>query len=214
VVAAQFARKRFFYASTAFLINIDFNGNAGTDGAKIGPALVGIGSTDYWNSYDPVEFSSTDVTCLTGFGYSYGNVYSNQPYLPLYNYDHKLSVASLQRVPPLLATAGTSTAFDVMLRRYVGGPGVSNTFNLRNVPFGDFILYVYSYYPTAAATDVYASANGEAPVHKTLANSGVPATWMESVNYVAFPMTVGASHKVSLAVYGYLSGLQLIKTGT
>lgn len=53
------------YASKPeLLISIDFNGN----GEKTGPAATGITSIDYWNVYDPVEFStSSSAACYSYF---------------------------------------------------------------------------------------------------------------------------------------------------
>jgi len=200
--------KRYFTPdATQLLVNVDFNGT----GLKQGPAQVGKTASDYWNVYTPASYTATvDHTC--GYGYGYGWVFSSAPLIPLLNYDRSLSVVYLERVAPLTSAAGTQSTFDPMLNTYAGGPSVPNTFNLRNIPPGSYTLYVYSA-AASGTSSVYIGVNGGAPVLHTVNNTAA-TSFVAGQNYVAVSAAVNSTGKMSFAVYGYLSGLQLLRTGS
>lgn len=201
--------KRYFSGSNTIRVNVNVNGE---NPVKTGQAYVGVSASDYWNIYDPLDFTSSPTPCVTASATTYGTVYSAQPWLTLKDYQKLASPIRLQRVTPLVSTAGFLDAFDPMLQTYAGGPSVSNTFNFRNVPAGNYVLYVYGYATSAGTTNVYAAANSDTPVLKTLTHGAVLNTFSEYGNFVKYPLTVGGSGKISLSTYGYLSGIQLVSS--
>jgi hypothetical protein len=216
VTSVMHDSKRYFSKNSGFLLNIDFNGN----GTTIGNAAIGNTPTDYWNVYAPLDFTSTETVCNSvGYGYGYGyadygynigHVFSSNPLIPLLNSDNTLSLAMLERVPPLTSDHGAVSGFSSLMSTYLGGESCANTFNLRNVPEGSYILYVYSNSATTSTSYIYASANGDTPTRFTLVNE-VVSSYVENKNYIKLAVNVNFSRKVSFAVYGYLSGIQLLR---
>lgn len=211
VTAAIVNGKQYFSSNAKYLLNINFNAAAGLV-LKKGKAVAGFSTEDVWNDYVPVNFTESNVVCDYTYSYSHSYAYSATPWLQLNQYTGQVGVSMLQRIAPLTSVSGTLNAFDPMLQTFVGGVGESNTFNIRNVPPGAYDIYVYSYKPTTGTTSVYTSANGATPVLQTITHGSVLTTWVEGQNYVKRSLYVTTSRKVSVSVYGTLSGLQLVRT--
>lgn len=207
VTALFFSGIRYFVGASLspFLLNIDFNGN----GTKIGPAVAGFGPTDYWNVYAPVTFLATPNSgCyITGAE----SVTFNLPQvLPLLDYKSNTSPVVFERLAPILSAAGSNASFDPMLATYMGDGEAIPTFNLRNIPPGQYTLYLYT--NQAGGTLFYIWLNG--------VYVGAPAfvqpaghTVFDSSNTLSYTFTVTSSLQVlSIGFEGYISGLQLLNT--
>jgi hypothetical protein len=189
------------------LVNIDFNGA----GNKAGAAATGILSTDYWNVYTPISFDQVTVTKGGGYG-CVGVEFTNDPVVYLLDY--------LQRETPIwferqfmVSNAGTSSRFDRMLSTWAGGYNVGvpyeNTFSLRDVPPGNYVLYLYANEGTAPNTSTfYVSVDAGSPTVKTNTPTST-AAFVDNRNYVQFPLTLAAQGTIHIRCYGYIAGLQL-----
>jgi hypothetical protein len=191
------------------LVNIDFNGN----GSKTGLAASGIAATDYWNVYAPISFDQVVVTKGSGYGYGcVGVEFTNDPVVYLVDYQRLETPIWFER-QFMVSNAGTSSRFDPMLSRWAGGynSGVpyENTFSLRDVPPGNYVLYLYANEGTVPDTSTfYVSVDIGAPTVKTNTPTGT-AAFVNNRNYVQFPLTLSAQGTVHIRCYGYIAGLQL-----
>jgi hypothetical protein len=201
---------------TPFLINIAFNG----DGSKTGLAATGYDTTDYWNVYTPSDFYATIAySCYYSYGYSYGTSFydfSDAPVLCLRTYQNESSPVLLERVAPLFSAAGTAASWDNMLKRWIGGylgpVPYENTFRLRNLPAGNFNLFLYANqgaFPMAST--FYVSVNAGLPTSQTN-NPIVTPVFVEGSNYVKYALVIPANGYITIKAVGYLSGLQLQRT--
>lgn len=192
-------------------INVDFNG----DGTKTGIGAVG-GLNDYWNVYAAGAFNQT---YNSSFGYYYyyyygctGYTFNTTPQMWLNDARNIKSPVWLERVANATAAHGQSVWFDPMLSTYIGGNGEENFFAVRGLPRGTYQLYVYGNDGTVPnTTTVYVAVDDALPEVKQTNPTGVPA-FVENANYVRFQVVVSSGSTVSVKVYGYLAGLQLIRT--
>lgn len=195
-----------------FLVNVDFNG----DGSKSGEAASGVGATDYWNVYTPISFES--VLTAHGAGYGYGCVgyeFTADPVVYLLDYAQVRTPVWFER-QVMVSNAGTSSWFDAMLSRWAGGynSGVpyENTFSLREVPPGDYVLYLYANEGTPPDTSTfYVSVDAGAPTVKSNTPT-LTAAFVDNGNYVQYPITLAAKGTIHIKAYGYIAGLQLQRT--
>jgi hypothetical protein len=191
------------------LVNIAFNGN----GSKTGLAANGIAATDFWNVYTPVSFDQVVVT--TGGGYGYGCVgleFTNDPVVYLLDYAQVETPIWFER-QFMVSNAGTSSRFDPMLSRWAGGYNsgtpYENTFSLRDVPPGNYVLYLYANEGTPPDTSTfYVSVDNGAPTVKTNTPTGT-AAFVVDRNYVQYPLTLTAKSTIHIRCYGYIAGLQI-----
>lgn len=191
------------------LVNIDFNG-AGT---KTGVAANGIAATDFWNVYTPISFDQMVVT--KGGGYGSGCVgieFTNDPVVYLVDYAQLETPIWFER-QFMVSNAGTSVRFDPMLSTWAGGYNAGtpyeNTFSLRDVPPGSYVLYLYANEGTAPDTSTfYVSVDGGAPTVKTNTPIGTSA-FVNNRNYVQYPLTLATKGTIHIKCYGYIAGLQL-----
>jgi hypothetical protein len=191
------------------LLNIDFNGN----GTKSGLAASGIAASDHWNVYTPISFDQVAVS--KGGGYGYGCVgveFTNEPVVYLRNYVQLETPIWFER-QFLVSNAGTSVQFDPMLATwaggYNGGTPYENTFSLRDVPPGDYVLYLYANEGTPPDTSTfYVSVDAGSPTVKTNTPT-VTAAFVNNGNYVQYSLTLTAKSTVHIKCYGYIAGLQL-----
>ena len=212
---------------TPLLINIDFNG----DGSKTGLAATGVADTDYWNVYTPVDFWATvTYACYYypysyygywfGYGYGYGTLdfyaFNEAPVLCLQNYANQRSPVLLQRIAPLFSAAGSAASWDNMLKTWVGGYlgmiPYENTFRIRNLPAGNYDLFLYANegtFPTAST--FYVAVNTGLPTAQSNSPIVTPL-FVEGSNYVKFQLVVPANGYITFKAVGYLSGLQLQRT--
>jgi hypothetical protein len=194
------------------LINIDFNG----DGTKTGLAAAGLSATDYWNVYTPTNFlASVAYACYAYYPYGF-YTFNEAPVVCLQDYANERSSVFLQRVAPLDATAGVATNIDRMLDTWIGGYlgliPYENTFRIRNLPAGNYDLFLYAnqgVYPSAST--FYVSVNTGLPTSKFNSPIVTPV-FAENSNYVKFQLAVPASGYITFKTVGYLSGLQLQRT--
>jgi len=211
---------------TPLLINIDFNGNGG----KAGLAATGLSDEDYWNVYTPVDFGTIAASnCYYSasvygfwFGYGYGFAsleffsFTEAPVLCLQTYANERSPVILERIAPLYSAAGSGASWDDMLETWVGGylgpVPYENTFRIRNLPAGNFDLYLYANegtFPTAST--FYVAVNAGLPTSQSN-NPVVTPVFVEGSNYVKFSLVVPANGYITFKAVGYLSGLQLQRT--
>ena len=141
---------------------------------------------------------------------------------PLFQLDYSSSGPSpivLRRIPDMTASVGANGAqFDEMLRRWVGGSGITNTFWLMGVPAGTYDLYLYT---GSTVTTIFTIMVNGGTYHVATATPTGVAAFTLSNNYVKFsnlvvPATVRAFKPVmieggmiEIKVEGTLSGLQL-----
>jgi hypothetical protein len=195
-------------AQNSMLISIAFNGN----GSKIGPAVVGISSSDYWNNYEPVGFGPQLVV---GNGSNCtGYLFLIDPVAFLLDHAEADTTVWLER-QSMVADRGTSAWFDPMLSRwagaYSGATPLENTFSLRGVPAGDYTLYLYANQGTLPDTSTfYVSVNEDAPTVKSNAPTGI-AAFVEDANYVAFDLSLSEESVIHITSYGFIAGLQLFR---
>ena len=212
---------------TPYLINIDFNGN----GTKTGLAATGYADTDYWNVYTPVDFWSVaaDVCYYYpntyygywfGYGYGYGALdfytFNAAPVLCLNDYTGRQSNTILERIAPLFSAAGSGASWDAMLATWVGGylglVPYENTFRIRNLPAGNYDLFLYAnngVFPSASA--FYVAVGADLPASQNN-NPTVTPQFLEGSNYVKFQLTLPANSYITFKAVGYLAGLQLQRT--
>lgn len=198
------------FNAPTLLVNVAFNG----DGSKVGPGATSMTDTDYWNVYTPADFLATaSSTC---YYYYYGGsgtlayyTFSTSAVVELKDYTETRSPIFLERVAPLFSAAGSGASWDNMLKLWVGGylgpVPYENTFKLRNMPAGNYVLYLYS---NQGPTTFYAAVNQDLPVAKANSPTGTTA-FIENANYVSYSLTVPASGSIVFKAVGYLSGLQL-----
>jgi hypothetical protein len=197
-------------ARASLLINIAFNGN----GSKVGPAVAGVIPADYWNNYDPVGFGPLVIT--GGYYYNCLNYTTTvDPVVFLLDYAQANSTIWLER-QSMVADKGTSAWFDPMLSRwagaYSGGTPLENTFSLRGVPAGNYVLYLYANQGTPPdISTFYVSVDDGAPTVKSNTPTGT-AAFVENANYVKFNLSLGAESIIHIKVYGFIAGLQLFRT--
>lgn len=210
-------------APTPYLINVDFNGN----GAKTGLAATGYTSNDYWNTYAPVDFLAVaSATCYYaglaygywfGFGYGYATssyyTFNVSPVLCLNDYTGQRSKTILERIAPLFSAASSAASWDQMLGTWIGGYvgplPYENTFRLRNLPAGNYDLYLYANQGTVpSASTFYASAGTDMPTAQGNNPTGV-SQFVEGGNYVKFQLTVPSNGYITFKAVGYLAGMQL-----
>lgn len=189
------------------LVNIDFNGA----GNKSGLAATGILPSDYWNVYTPISFDQVVVTKGGGYG-CVGIEFTNEPVVYLLDYLSLETPIWFER-QFMVSNAGTSTRFDPMLSRWAGGYNAGtpyeNTFSLRDVPPGNYVLYLYANEGTAPNTSTfYVSVDAGAPTVKTNTPTAT-AAFVDNRNYVQFPLTLAAQGTIHIRCYGYIAGLQI-----
>jgi hypothetical protein len=189
------------------LFNLDFNGA----GDKSGAAVVGSPG-DVWNAIPAMDFGA-----LTNYYNCYGGVKfpSSQGFF-LNDLNGQATKVWFQR-GVLTAAAGQTPFFDPMLSTWVGGyTGITplvNSFTLRNLPAGTYDLYVYANGGATNDSSTFYSSVDSAPPSIKTATPTLTAEWVEDANYVHFDsLAVPAKGSVTVAVYGYLAGLQLIRT--
>lgn len=196
------------------LINIAFNG----DGSKVGLGATGVADTDYWNVYTPVDFLATaSAACYyfvaTPSGTETHYAFSSAPALYLNSYEGQRSPVFLERVAPQFSAASSTSSWDDMLKCWIGGyvgpVPYENTFRLRNLPAGQYSLYLYANQGTFPSTSTfYASVNTASPTSLSVSTTIVHA-FSENKNYVKFSLTVPARGYITFKAVGYLSGMQL-----
>jgi hypothetical protein len=146
-------------------------------------------------------------------------LYSSSPIVQLADFTGKLSPAVLQRIPNMTADQGANgSQFDEMLRRWVGGTGITNTFQLVDVLVGTHDLYLYT--GSLVVTKFTVTVNGGTPQIATATPTGV-RTFAQNNNFVVFrnlvvPLTKRANSPeiytggmIEIKVEGTISGLQL-----
>jgi hypothetical protein len=191
------------------LINIAFNGNS----SKVGPAVAGVIPADYWNNYEPVGFGPLVIT--GGYYYNCLNYTTTvDPVVFLLDYAQADTTIWLER-QSMVADKGTSAWFDPMLSRwagaYSGGSPLENTFSLRGVPAGNYVLYLYANQGTLPDTSTfYVSVNDGAPTVKSNTPT-VTAAFVENANYVKFNLSLSQESIIHIKAYGFLAGLQLFR---
>lgn len=200
---------RYFLNPEPALWNVAFNGN----GTKLGYAAIGLSESDVWNVYQPIAFEE-----ITQYYYACGEpsrTFSAEPLFYLDSHAGNVTPVALERISPLQAVGGSGMSWDELLKAWVGGWNSStpyfNTFRIRNLPAGNYQLFLYANQGTLSEASVfYASIDGSTPVQKTNAPSGT-AGFVENVNYVRYAITVAGGQNILIRVYGYLSGLQLFR---
>lgn len=198
-------------AVNSLLLNVDFNGN----GSKTGPAATGISADDYWLVYNAGSFAMS-----SSYGYYYyyhctGTTFSSNPQVFLYDSAQNKTGVRFERVASATATAGTSVQFDPMLSTWIGGNGGTpeeNFFAVKGLPVGSYDLYLYANEGALPnSSTFYVAVDNGVPTSKSTSTT-VTAAFVEDANYVKFSISVGSSSSVSVKAYGYLAGLQLIRT--
>lgn len=143
------------------------------------------------------------------------STFSADPVLRLYDYAGGLSPAILERVAPIAATASGSVSWDNMLKTWVGGySGTTPTdsiFRIRNIPAGDYDLYLYASHGTYPVASVFYVGIGtnEPTMAQYNHPNGTVAVFSEGTNYVKYELTIPSTGYFTFRVLGYLSGLQL-----
>ena len=200
----------FIGPAPVYQVNVDFNG---AQGAKTGRAVVGVGTSDFWNVYTPVSFIESEYTDCYFDGY-FGTIFSAAPDQWLFDYLNRQTTIRLEKVAPLSADAGTQASFDAMLSTYVGGYDflsvpIENTFKLKGIPAGNYELYLYGITKLdLLPTDFYVTVNQGAPIALSLTPT-LPSSFVEGDNYVVQNLVLSANDIVTVKAVGYLSGLQL-----
>jgi len=195
-------------------LNVDFNGN----GSKSGAAAAGE-TGDFWNVYAAGAFTATPSGSY-GYGYGYyyyyysycsGVTFNTTPQVFLRTAGNVLSTIWLERIANASGASGSSAWFDPMLSTYIGGAGEENFFAVRGLPAATYDLYVYGNDGTVPnTTTVYVAVDNGTPQVKQTAPTVTPA-FIENANYVRFQIVTQSGSTVSVKVYGYLAGLQLIR---
>jgi hypothetical protein len=214
-------------ANRRFLLNLDFNGT----GDKQGWAATGFTNTDYWNVISTNSLVANPATeCSYGpfnvYGYWFGSgeqfanlqfsTFNNSPVLCLKDYLEKQSPVVLLRLANQAMTAGNSVSWDSMLGTWIGGYDLSgapeiNRFCLVGVPRGNYKLYLYANNGTPPNTSTFQVALANSyPQSKTLVTTSLPE-FVENGNYVVFDLNAPTKTRIYITVFGYLSGLQLIR---
>ena len=191
------------------LVSIDFNGQGNKNGAAV------VGSTgDVWHTVQPLDF---EPTASSGYyGYCYGGT-SFPADLGFFLNDYRGSSTKVFFERLLLtAASGISSFFDPMLSSWVGGySGVTpliNGFSIRTLPRGTYDVYAYSNGGvTSDPTTVYFSADAGLPVPQT-ATPTLTTNWVEGGNYLKSTLTVVDRGSITLMAYGYLAGVQVLRT--
>src|SRR5271157_307866 len=197
-------------APVPVLFNLDFNGQ----GNKTGPARIGFSPSDVWNAVTALDFAPIPVAPY--YGYCAGGVtFPAAMGLFLNDYHGSPTKVFLER-DLLTASSGVASFFDPMLNSWVGGyTGVTpklNSFTVRNLPKGTYDVYVYANGGTTSdPSTVYTSVNGGAPLMQTINTTGATG-WVENGNYVHTQQIVPPAGQLIFVVYGYLSGIQLLRT--
>ena len=211
VVSLVYGGIRYFQdisLNSPFLTNIDFNGA----GNKTGLAATGLTTGDFWNVYSAGSFA---VTSSGGSGYYYyctGTTYSRNPQVFLYNHLNEKTAVRLERVASASGTGGSSSQFDPMLSTWIGANGGTpeeNFFAIKGLPAGNYDLYLYA--NEGASSTFYVAVDNGTPAIKSTSSTGT-AAFIADANYVKFSVSVGSSSSVSVKAYGYLAGLQLMRT--
>lgn len=209
VISAVASAVRYFWPvpNRALLFNLDFNGN----GSKIGLAAVGVTATDYWNATAPSDYGPTYVyTCVSA-----STTYPMTPVFFMRDYTGTATAVAYERVT-LSSFGGTSAWFDPMLSTWIGGYTGSgpreNSFNLRNLPVGNYLFYFYANDGTPPDTSTfYVAVNSGSPAGKTNTPT-VVAAWVEDGNYVVLPVAIAAlTDVVHVQMFGYASGCQIYR---
>lgn len=192
------------------LFNVDFYG----DGTKIGAAATWVTDTDFWNVYDPVDFTLVGYACYYAYGgYGYlGMAYNQPPLVPLNDYQGRHSKVFLERVLPLSSAAGAATSWDPMMATWVGGYTGStpyvNTFGLRGLPRGNYTIYLYSEQGSPPHVSYFqVTVDGYTQTGQT--NPTGASAFSSGENYVAFDISLGYRSVVLFTTSGYLSGMQI-----
>jgi len=203
---------RYFIPSAPIpvLFNLDFNGQ----GNKTGLARVGFTSADLWNVITALDFAPIPVA--PGYGYCAGGVTFPATMGLFLNDFHGFPTKVFLERGLLTASAGLAAFFDPMLSSWIGGyAGASpklNSFTIRNLPKGTYDVYVYANGgATAQLSTVYLSVNGGIPLVQTINTTGT-ADWVENGNYAHSQQVIPVAGQLTFAVYGYLSGVQLLRT--
>lgn len=200
---------RYFYdllSSRPYLLNVDFNGS----GAKVGPAAIGMGDEDYWTTYTPVNFStSLDYSC------GYGIIFSSTPVVWLSDYRGVRTAARIEKlVEPPSPFYGAATSWDPMLASWIGGYSglipVETFFVVKGLPSGNLRVLLYA---NQGNTTFMVSVDNGTIASQGNAPSVVP-DFAEGVNYAEFPVTLGVGSFLTVKVFGYLSGMQIIRVGS
>lgn len=202
---------RYFFppVPSQVLFNLDFNGQ----NAKIGAAVAGA-EGDAWNAIEAIDFTPSGSS---GYGYGYcpgGTVFPAPMGYFLNDYRGQPSKVFFERLA-LTGSSGISPFFDPMLSAWVGGySGMTplvNSFSIRNLPGGSYTIYVYANGGlTAAGSSVYYSADSGAPSGQNIMTT-VATDWVEGGNYMASTLVVQNRGKINITVYGYLSGVQILR---
>lgn len=145
--------------------------------------------------------------------------YSDDPIAQLTLSDSEGTPIILRRIPDQSGTVGANGAqFDELLRRWVGGAGITNVWWLMNIMPGTYDLYVYT--GSLVTTTFTVRVNGGARVVATATPSGA-TSFVQNDNFVIFPNLVVpltqraispaiyAGGMLELSVVGTISGLQL-----
>src|SRR5574337_943965 len=198
------------FHSPKLIVNVAFNG----DGSKVGPGATSMTDADYWNVYTPTDFTATAAGACYYYYYGGGGsaafyAFSAPVVVELNDYTQTRSPVFLERIAPLFSAASSGVSWDNMLKFWVGGylgpVPYENTFKLRNMPPGNYNLYLYA---NQGSTTFYAAVNLDTPVAKANSPTGTTA-FVENANYVKYTLTVPASGYIVFKAVGYLSGLQL-----
>lgn len=204
---------RYFFppAPQQVLFNLDFNGQ----NTKTGPAAAGA-EGDTWYIVAPLDFTPTPSTGYYGYGNCPGGTSFPAPQgFFLNDYRGVATKVFFERIL-LTANSGVSAFFDPMLSSWVGGySGITplvNGFSLRNLPSGTYDVYAYTNGGvTTDTTTVYFSADDGVPTPQ-VATPTVATAWIEGSNYLKDTLTVQNRGRITLMVYGYLAGVQVIRT--
>jgi len=211
---------RYFYGllrPTPLLVNVAFNG----DDSKTGYGAAGFSSSDYWNAYVPEDFFATISNACYYYSATPDGFHTNfvafgsEAAMYLRGYDNQLSPVILERIAPMFSAAGSAFSWDDMLKNWIGGYvgpiPYENIFRLRNLPAGDYELYLYADQGTFPnASTFYVSVGAGLP--STQANNPLGATsFIQGQNYVLYTLTLPAQSYITFKTVGYLSGLQLLR---
>ena len=193
------------------LLNIAFNGN----GSKTGAAATGSAG-DFWNVYVPVDFNATVAAGCNFYSFSF-YTFSSAAVLQLQDSTGAACGIILERVAPMFSAAASGASWDALLHDWIGGyvgpVPYENTFRLRNLAAGSYSLCLYAQQGTAPnASTFYVSVGNGSPT--VISNSPAGATaYTQGDNYVYFNLSVPAGSYITFKAVGYLSGLQLKRTG-
>lgn len=146
-------------------------------------------------------------------------IFSSPPIVKLVYFTGEGSPITLYRVPDMTADVGANGGqFDEMLRRWVGGTGITNIFQLVDVPAGTYNLYLYT--GSLVSTIFTITVNGVAYPTATATPTGA-SSFVQNANFVLFSNIVVARKiratspaiygggTIEIKVEGTISGLQL-----